>query len=258
MTDSPETQHASGVQLDELRSALDALAMGPHHQWADVRQIAGTLAPLVWDELKAHGLWDKLPEHDQVAVYWALAEGRNIAAAPAPAPLRLARLISEVAYFAEECERPWSSRRWPEAQPDRAREAINAVQFEGRYGTLSPAWTIETLRRMETARKPAGWERDQRQAERPSLSVALFAASEAMKRHQAPPEPASYDDRSSENSTGVVRRLNRLPREWRIEVLRRVAQGGSPAHLVSEAAIAINVLHSAFGVSLAWNARPRP
>ncbi|MEU7642087.1 hypothetical protein AB0C11_39745 [Streptomyces sp. NPDC039016] len=246
------------MKLDELRSALDALAMGPRHQWADVRQIAGTLAPLVWDELKAHGLWDELPEHDQAAVYWALADGHNLAAAHAPNPPRLARLISEVAYFAEECERPSSERRWPEAQPDRAREAVDAVEFEGQYGTLSPRWMVETLRRMETARKPAGWERDQRQAERPSLSVALFAASEAMKRHQAPPEPASYDDRSSENSTGVVRRLNRLPQEWRIEVLRRVAQGGSPAHLASEAATTINVLHSAFGVSLAWNARRRP
>ncbi|REK90809.1 hypothetical protein DY245_08155 [Streptomyces inhibens] len=258
MTESTETERAPGAKLDELRSALDVLAMGPRHQWTDVRQVAGTLAPLVWDELKARGLWDKLPEHDHAAMYWALADGHNVATAPAPDPLRLARLISEVAHFAEECEHPWSRRRWPEAKPGRSADGTEAVALQRQFTALSPGWMTEILRRMEPPREPADWERDQRRAERPPLSVALATATDAMKRYESPPAPVSYDDRSSETSAAVVGRFTRFPEEWRVEILRRMAAGGSPLHLIAEGAMSINILHSEFRVSLAWCARPLP
>ncbi|MFJ9468305.1 hypothetical protein [Streptomyces caniferus] len=255
-----EHQQDSG-SLDELRSALDALDQCGHLPWSDVARIAGKVAPLAWDELKARDLWGALPEHDQAAMHRALTIGHCISSHGAfgTDPLRywgsdLDDLRTEVAYFATWCK-PSEPDRWPEAL-DRSQRAAEALRLYTEFRELPAQWQRTVLSRLEPE-PHYEWENTPAPT-LPTLGDACAEATERVARGESPNYPAprpSYGARICPHE--LYDRFEALPPGWQIEAFRHMATGVTPLRAASDMGIAINIVR-VFGVRLAWNARPLP
>ncbi|WP_405729289.1 hypothetical protein OG607_28165 [Streptomyces sp. NBC_01537] len=69
--------------------------------------------------------------------------------------------------------------------------------------------------------------------------------------------PRDFDrKRAGRTAFQFAERFTRLPEGWRAEVMRRILNGRDAGSAVSHAQISINFLHSVYGSSLAWSARP--
>jgi hypothetical protein len=117
-----QTQLAPDNSLRELRRALDVLAEWQKRPWRDVCRIVSDVSPLVWNEMQRCGVWDDIPEREQAALYWALADGRCLSQAPQSFinprhhDVKITSLCRDLAHFAVLCTD--DAEMWPDA--DRA------------------------------------------------------------------------------------------------------------------------------------------
>ncbi|MFE5847561.1 hypothetical protein ACFQ7N_38680 [Streptomyces niveus] len=236
------------TRLDALRRELDALA-----QWTRNRpraaHAAATAPPLLWEELRALGVWDALPGHDRAAVYRTLALGRRASRelgwtqqTQHWAPL-IAELRAETAYFAARCE-PAASSRWPEAPADRTEQGTLAAALYERFAGLPLLSRTAVL---------AWIQPDAAGPERPPLAVAVGEAVNRTGRREPPLEPPPR--RCSEIVGAVLLDgLGLLPREWHAEVFRRIASGATAGTAIHDAGDDIDEL-GGHGVRRPWHAR---
>jgi hypothetical protein len=136
----------------------------------------------------------------------------------------------------------------------RPRLAERAAENLWIFERLPDGWKAETLRMM------AGSGRDELAAQRrPLLLDALETSLYAWKGDEPEPKPMSDHDeeRLVKTSTELVQRFSRLPDGWRVEVLRRIADGATPLDAIADAQQAINVVR-AYGIRIAWCAEPEP
>ncbi|MGX2997202.1 hypothetical protein JNUCC64_23550 [Streptomyces sp. JNUCC 64] len=258
--DEPGTDDGRGpgpgpMRLDELRSALDNLAEWPGTAlWPDVQTLAGRVALLVWEELKARRLWDQLPSAERAAMHWTLTTGHTVRTGWAPdvtdwRPV-IAGLRRECAFFAFYCE-PRRAERWPEAD-GRLREGEQAAQGLAWYLSFRPAWRAEVFRVLEAAAHRSGGDPDSPdgpdgpEGERPSLWEVLGAVQQRSGRGG---EPGDAPPGERAESVDTAARFAALPEGWQVETLRRIAQGQGPRQAVTGAVRAIAALPH-FGVPL--------
>ncbi|MEW1550266.1 hypothetical protein [Streptomyces tsukubensis] len=225
--------------LDGVRSSLDALACWRVRDRAVVARLAGDVGPLVWDVLKGSGVWESLPVHSRAALYWCVADGRAIRRAwPVDVSVeeyrpQVTALVMDVAYFAAVCD-PEGAGRWPEADPERTRHALLAVELLGQFGKLPVIWRAAVLRELHRAarlRDPA----------RRMLAEVLAEASAYAIKGEDPPGP-EYADLRTVDAPELVQRIARLPRGWRGEAFRRIAAGGDPMAVEAAAREAIRAV----------------
>ncbi|MFF3552916.1 hypothetical protein ACFYXL_05805 [Streptomyces tsukubensis] len=245
--------------LADLRNSLDVLLTWESYPWPDVALIARRVGPLTLDALTAHGVWDQLTPHDQAAAHWTMADSRRIhqkwtpGEDPAAYGKVLARFAAEAAYFALRCA-PTQADRWPETTPARTALGRSTVFLWRAYEGLSGPWQACVLRQLAAPeRAPVLLGRSpEPEPERPTLNAALALAAAKSERGKEPPAGPRSDQRTG-GSAELVSRLARLPEGWRVEALRRIAEGDDPAHVVSDAAQGINLLRSD-GILVGWNA----
>ncbi|MFJ8232530.1 hypothetical protein ACIQ9E_21595 [Streptomyces sp. NPDC094448] len=225
--------------LDGLRNALDALVCWRVRDRAVVARLVGGVGPLVWDVLKGSGVWESLPVHSRAALYWCVADGRAIRRAWHVDPggeeygERITALVMDVAYFAALCD-PVGAGRWPEADPERTRHALLAVELLGQFGKLPVAWRAAVLRELHRAarlRDPA----------RRTLAEVLAEASAYAVKGEDPPGP-EYADLRTIDAPELVQRITRLPRGWRGEAFRRIAAGADPMAVEAAARDAVRAV----------------
>ncbi|MGX2995323.1 hypothetical protein JNUCC64_13675 [Streptomyces sp. JNUCC 64] len=246
MTDD-QARTDSPARLDELRSALDVLEKWPGAaHWPDVQTLAGRAAPLVWEELKAQGLWDQLPSAERAAMYWVLATGRSVSTGWAPEvtdwrPV-VAGLVRECAFFAFYCE-PRNVARWPEAE-GRLKEGEQAAQALAWYLSLRPVWRAEVFRLLEVGHRAE--RAPVLDAEPPSLWGTLGLVQQ---RSGSGGEPGNVPRHERAAGARTAALLAALPEGWQVETMRRIALGHAPHQAVTGAVQAIAALPH-FGIGL--------
>ncbi|MGW1277564.1 hypothetical protein ACWD4V_11500 [Streptomyces tsukubensis] len=253
----PEPTPAS--LLTDLRNSLDVLLTWDSYPWPDVALIARRVGPLVLDVMASHGVWDQLTPHDQAAAHWTMADSRRIHQRWSPGGdastygKTLYRFTAEAAYFALKCV-PTQTERWPETSSARAVLGQSAVFLWHAYEGLPEPWQACVLRQLAPPEPPPLRPRQPHVPEpvRPTLKAALALAAAKSERGKEPPAGPPSDQRTG-GSTALVSRLARLPEAWRVEALRRIAEGDDPAQAVSDAAQAINLLRPV-GILIGWNA----
>ncbi|WP_329151219.1 hypothetical protein OG275_38275 (plasmid) [Streptomyces niveus] len=238
-------------RLDTLRRELDVLA-----QWTRdpprAAHAAATAAPLLWEELKTLGLWQTLPGRDQAAVYRTLAQGRRAGRELGSTQQadhwmpQIAELRSEIAYLASRCE-PDSS-RWPEATPDRAAQSTAAATVYGQFTSLPLLSRTAVLAWMQP---PRGQGFTAPEPARPTLADAVADAVNKVAHREPLFEPPRRPYAEIEGRI-LLDYLGALPREWRVEVFRRIAVGITARTALHDADRDINEM-SGYGVRLAWN-----
>ncbi|MFJ8230041.1 hypothetical protein ACIQ9E_08795 [Streptomyces sp. NPDC094448] len=232
-------QTSQEPELDSLRRALDVLVCWRVREWSGVARLAGDVGPLVQDWLRDSGVWESLPVHSRAALYWCVADGRAVRRAWHVDPgaegygERVTALVMDVAYFAAVCD-PVGAGRWPEADPERTRHALLAVELLGQFGKLPVAWRAAVLRELHRAARL----RDP--ARRPLAEVLAEASVYAIKGED-PPGP-EYADLRTVDAPELVQRIARLPRGWRGEAFRRIAAGADPMTVEAAARDAIRAV----------------
>ncbi|WP_445402551.1 hypothetical protein ACSMX9_13400 [Streptomyces sp. LE64] len=250
MTEEPSTPVPG--DLDELRTALDTLARPPVElPWPSAQQLVHRVAPLAWEQLKAHDAWHRLIPTDRAAMYWTLAAAHRIAAGPAPdlaerQPV-LAELVRDCAHFGRHCE-PRRTDRWPEAE-GRHEQREAALHQLAWLQDLHPVWRAEVFRILEhgpgSAPGPTNWAEPSRVWDALGEAQRLIGPG----REDIDTTPSGEKDDGSE----TARRFAELPEGWQAEALRRIGQGAVPRQTVTEANEAIDLLPG-FGITL----RPAP
>lgn len=245
--------------LSDLRTALDVLGTWHAYPWPDVALFARRVGPLVLDALTAHGVWDQLTAHDQASAHWTMADSRRIHRAWYPGGAATARgqvlhrFAAEAAYFALKCA-PTQVERWPETSPARTVQGQSAVFLWRAYEGLAEPWQACVLRQLAPPDPPPLLPRRAPEPvpPRPTLKDVLSLAAAESVRGKEPPAAPRVDNRAGGFSE-LVSRLAHLPEGWRVEALRRVAEGDDPTQVVGDAAQALNLLRPV-GILIGWNA----
>ncbi|MEU5160260.1 hypothetical protein AB0G74_11710 [Streptomyces sp. NPDC020875] len=201
-------------------------------EWPVVAGLAAEAGTLVRDALVASEVWESLPGDTRAGLRWCLADAREIGRTwPVETDgeeygPRITALCMDVAYFAALYD-PSGAGRWPEADPERTRHARLAAELLRQWEVLPVAWQATVLRNLHHGARVS-------QSGRPTLAKALAVASAYARKGEAPPLP-DYDDLRAIDAPELVHRVRRLPRDWRIEVFRRIGGGADPMRVEAEA-----------------------
>ncbi|MFE0420892.1 hypothetical protein [Streptomyces sp. NPDC058953] len=205
-------------------------------EWPVVAELAGEVGPLVRGALVSSGVWEGLPGHIRAAADWCAADSREIGRAwplevcvEAYGP-RITALCMDAAHFAALYD-PRGAGRWPEADPDRAQNALLAVETARQWGNLPAAWRAAVLRDLHHGART-------RHPERPTLTETLAAATTYAEKGEPPPPP-DYIHLRTIDAPELAHRIRRLPHHWQAEAFRRIATGTDPMPVETEARAAL-------------------
>ncbi|MEU5161276.1 hypothetical protein AB0G74_16940 [Streptomyces sp. NPDC020875] len=227
---------APGAGLDGVRGALDVLGCWRLREWSVVARFAGRVGPLVREAYTASVVAEALPGYIRAGLGWCVADSLALGRtwphgerAEEYGP-RLADLCVDVAYFAALCD-PAGAARWPEADPDRTRDAEVAEGLLRQWAELPAAWRAAVLRDLHHGART-------RDPARPTLAEALAEAATYTEKGEPPPFPP-YAALRGVDAPELAQRLRRLPRDWRTEAFRRIAAGADPLAVEADARKAI-------------------
>jgi hypothetical protein len=203
-----------------IHEALGLLSAPERTSTTALRQAACSAILLCWDELRARGIWQRLPACDRATVY------RLIAQADYGLIMKLTRI-----------------------------DAVRAAEFRHDVREVTRLWQPKAPRRLPKSEPAEAVHQQLAQLPQPWLTGALLdlhagnqkAVQQALERARSGTEPPpTADHRETDQRrrlAGIAaHRLPELPEPWQIDALRRISLGTTPLTAVGSARQAINLL----------------
>ncbi|MER0476916.1 hypothetical protein ABR737_00855 [Streptomyces sp. Edi2] len=232
-------------RFPQILNALEGLQKWHPHQGEAPPASTEEAALLIWDELRACGIWGSLPDWDHAAMYRLLSRTDSVQAMSHD---EIADLLGELAKFAQMCDM---------VSPGGVPGGADADALCTSLRRLPGPWQAAILgnQRPPLSRRAAFYDPAPRQSSpRTPLDVAIVDAAERAARGEKPPSAVGWGadwDLSEDRERGAVahRRLTTLPHGWQVDAVRRIARGVEALSAVSEAGLAINIVRT-YGVYL--------